>query len=129
MRDHQDTQAVRFDEAPHQLEEAHLVPEIERHAGLVEHEEPGLLGEGAGHTDPLVLAARQRPQPAVGEMLGIAGRERAIHGGVILRALAAPEREVGIAAEEHSLAHALRKEVVFALRHDSDDACEILARP
>src|SRR4051812_29449148 len=34
-----------------------------------------------------------------------------------------------VAAEQHGLAHALREEIVFALRHDAYKPGEILARP
>src|SRR6266516_3679207 len=47
---------------------------------------------------------------------------------MVLRALAAPDREVRITAEQHRLAHALRKQVVLALRHHADDSRQGLAR-
>jgi len=53
------------------------------------------------------------------EVERVAGREGAIHGVMICGALAAPEREMGIAAEQHRFAHALRKEVVLALGDDA----------
>src|SRR5437762_10928597 len=103
--------------------------QVERHAGLVEDEELGLLGKRARDAHALVLATRKRPKPAVGEVLGVAGRERAVHGGMVCRALATPEREMRIAAEQDGFAHALRKEVVFPLRNHAHELGEILAQP
>src|SRR2546425_10990602 len=99
MRDHQHPKALLLYEPEHQLEQRHLMLQVERHGGLVEDEQPGFLREGARDTDTLVLATRERPEPAVGEVLRVAGRERAIHGVMIPRALAAPERQVGITTQ------------------------------
>src|SRR5437899_2485717 len=91
--------------------------QIERHARLVQHQEARLLRERAGDPDALILTARERPQPTVGEMLGIARNERAIDSGVVLGALSTPEGEMRVAPQENRFSDALRKQVVLALRH------------
>ena len=89
MRDHQHAKALCFHEAEHQLEQPHLVFQVERHTGLVEDQKLGLLRERARDTDALVLSSRESPQPAVGEVLRVAGRERAVYGVMIFGALSA----------------------------------------
>jgi len=116
-------------EPEYQLEQAHLVFQVERHARLVEDEQLGFLRERAGDTNALVLAAREGPEPAIGEVERVAGRERAIHGVMICGAFAPPEREMGIAAEQNRFAYALRKEIVLALGDDAHELGQILARP
>src|SRR6185436_19484856 len=96
---------------------------------LIEHEQLRLLRERAGDAHPLILAPRKAPDPPIRELLGVTRGQGALHRGMILGTLAAPHREMRIAAEQHGLADPLRKEVVFALRDHADDPGELLATP
>jgi len=44
-------------------------PKIHRCGGLVEEEHIGIVEQGAGQEQPLLLPARQRPDVAIGEVL------------------------------------------------------------
>src|SRR6267142_83658 len=52
--DHQDAKPLSVDEATNQLEESHFVLQVERHPGLVEHEQLRLLRERTRHPDALI---------------------------------------------------------------------------
>src|SRR5438874_12521352 len=129
MRDHQDAKPLAVDQTTYQFEQSHLMLRVARDSGLIEDQQARLLCQCARYAYALVLAARQRPEPTVGEMLGVTGREGAHDGGMIFRPLSAPQREVGIAAEQYGFAHALGKEVVFALRYHSHQPCQLLPWP
>src|ERR1043166_643729 len=62
-------------------------------------------------------------------MRDVARGQRTIDRGLIFGSLSSPQRQMRIAAEQHGFAHALRKEVVFALRHDTDEPSELLTWP
>src|SRR6266487_6295952 len=53
VRDHERREPAPVHEGAHQLEQLHLVPQVERRRGLVEHEELGFLSEGAGEPNAL----------------------------------------------------------------------------
>src|SRR5438105_14951264 len=129
MRDHQDAKPLAVDQTTYQFEQSHLMLQVERDCGLIEDQQARFLRQCARHAYALVLAARQRPEPTIGEMLGVTGREGAHDGAMIFRPLSAPQREVGIAAKQYGFAHALGKEVVFALRYHSHQPRQLLPRP
>ena len=108
MGDHQHAKATSFHEAAHELEQLHLMLEVERHSGLIEHQQLWLLRERARDAHTLVLATGKGPEPPIGEVLSVARDERAIHGRVIFGALVASERQMRITPEEDRLTHALR---------------------
>src|SRR2546422_11759678 len=62
-------------------------------------------------------------------MLRVACRERTHDGCMIFRPLTTLQRETCVPAEQYGFADALRKEVVFTLRHDSHQPCERLPWP
>jgi len=83
VRDHQDGETLSIHETAHQLEQSHLVLQVERHARLIEDEEAGFLSERARDTHALVFAAGEGPHPTVTQLGNVAGGKRAVDGGVI----------------------------------------------
>src|SRR6266567_2348225 len=129
MRDHQDAEPLRVHERTYQLEQLHLVPQVERGGRLVEHEQPGLLRQRPRQPDALVFAARERPEPAVGQVRRVACGERAVDSRPVCRTHAAEQREVWVATQQHRLAHALWEQVVLALGKHAHQARQGAPRP
>src|SRR5947208_226699 len=129
VRNHERGEPEPIHKRAHQLEQLHLVPQVERHGGLVEDEELGLLREGPRQPDSLVLPSGERPEPAVCQVGRVARDQRPLDGGPVRRENAAEEREVGIPAQEDRLVHPLREQVLLALRHDAHHPRQIPAGP
>src|SRR6266446_6416028 len=129
VRDHERGEPLPVHQRAHQLEQLHLVPQVERRRRLVEHEELRLLSEGAGEPHSLVFTARQRPEPAVGQVHRVARDQCALDGRSVRRGHTPEEREVRVAAQEHRLVHPLREHVLLALRQDAHHACEVPPGP
>src|SRR2546430_1899098 len=97
-----------------------LVTQLGRRGGLVEHEQPGFLGEGPREPDTLVLAPGQRPQQTVRQIRRVARQERPLDGRAVLRAHAAQEGEVRVATEQRSEEH------TSELQSQSNLVCRLL---
>ena len=63
-----------------QLERLLLVPDVERGGRLVEEDDAGLLRQRTGDDGALLLASRERPQPALPEPEQVEALERAGRG-------------------------------------------------
>src|SRR5256884_3787420 len=127
--DHERGKPVPVHEGAHQLEQLHLVPQVERCRRLVEHEQPGLLRERARQPNPLILTAGECPQPAVSQVQRIARDQRPLDRRAVRRPYAAEERKVRVSAQEDGLVHPLREQVFLTLWHHAHHAREIAARP
>lgn len=67
-----------------QGEDFQLVGDVEVVGGLVEHEDPGLLGEGAGDQDALPLAAGEAEEAAFGQVSRADPRQRLVAEAAVL---------------------------------------------
>src|SRR5256886_17334343 len=84
-----------------------------------------LLRQGPRQPAALVLAARERQEPAVGQVSRVARGERRLARRAVGRAHAAEQREVRVTTEQHRFPHPLREQVVLALGEDADQAGQV----
>ena len=91
----------------HQLDDFHLVPDVERRGRLVEHQRVGLLRQRAGHADPLPLAAGERLDQALPSVQA-SQRSRARRTASILRRHRRQGAEPGIPAEQDTVSSTVR---------------------
>jgi hypothetical protein len=83
-------------------EEFDLVADVEEGSGLIEEEDAGLLGEGAGDEDALFFAAREIAEVAVAEVGAVHGGEGLVDLGPVFGAFK-PGVHVGGAAHHDDL--------------------------
>src|SRR5207245_4193105 len=87
MGDQHDRETVMVRERADELEQLHLVAHVEARGGLVQYQEARLLRQRAGEPHPLVLATRQRPDPAARQPQHLAALERARDRSAVFRSL------------------------------------------
>ena len=101
--DGRDGRQTIVDQPPHNVQHLELVQDVQVRRWLVQEEDAGLLGQGAGNEHPLTFAPGQGVERSVGELL----RLREPHGvpgdAGVFPALDLEAAEVGIAAHEHEL--------------------------
>ena len=104
-----------------QLEELHLVPDVQRRRRLVEHQDLGLLGQRPGHPHPLPFAAAQSIHRPAGQIADVAPGEGVGHDRAIRRPGHGQRAEVGVPAEHDRFLHGESKGHLLPLRHDRHD--------
>src|SRR5690606_19233203 len=127
--DEDDGDAAGRGERGDELKDLHLVADVERGGGLVEHERVGLLRERARDAHELALAARERGEGAVGEAEHVAAGHGLLDRHAVGLSLAAPVAEVGVAAHGDEFAHGDGERELLVLRHDADAAGQLTRRP
>src|SRR5436190_1731918 len=110
--------------ATQQLEDGHLVSDVEEGRRLVEHDRSPALGERAGETHALPLAAGELGDGAIEVRLDLGSGDGSGNGVRIDRSRRAPEPEMRIAPERDVVAHTERERRLLALRDDGDASCK-----
>src|SRR5688500_5530905 len=114
-------------EAPEQLEDGHLVTDVEEGRGLVEHERTATLRERPREPHALPLAARELGDGPIEIRRDLGPRDRTRDRVGVDRAGSTPEAEMRIASERDILPHAERERGLLPLRHDGDASRELSA--
>ncbi len=100
-----DGDVARVGEVAHEVEQLHLVAQVEERRRLVEQQHAGVLGEAAREPDALELAAGQLVDRAVGDVRDAGEPHHPVHRGRALGVAAAEARAVGVPTEPHDVAH------------------------
>ena len=111
-----------------QVEHALLVTDVERTRGLVEQQDPRLLGKRPAEDDPLQLAAGEPERRAVGELGELEPVQRPLHGVPVGGGLGPEAPQVRGASERHQLPHGGPFRNHRALRHQRDHAGDLATR-
>ncbi len=98
-----DDQPPLFRQPVRQLHDLQLVRQVEVGGDLVEQDDGGLLGDGAGDQHPLALAAGQGVQGAVGELLDLGLAQGLAHDVDVVRSRRLEADHVRVAAHGHQL--------------------------
>ena len=120
MGDEEDAEPLLPIEPPQETDALGLVAQVHVGGRLVEHEEPRLLGEGAGEDHTLALPSRQSAQRLAGEGFHAGQPHGFARDARIRRALEESARRVSEAAHENELAHRVGKALCHVLRHHGD---------
>ena len=86
VQDHDQRRAALPVQVAQQVQDGHLVGEVEVGRGLVEEQQVGALREREGEPDPLPLAAGQLVDDPAGQVGGAGQRQRLRHGRLVLGA-------------------------------------------
>ena len=108
-----------------QIEHLQPVVEVEVAHRLIEQQHLRLGGERLGEGEALQVAAGQRVDGLVGEMLGIGEVHRAAHGFTVRRAGPAEPRQVRMSTHLHELGGREREGRAHLLRHHADERCAL----
>jgi hypothetical protein len=100
-----------------QLEQRHPVPQVEGGRGLVEQQDLGAVGEGAGHLDAATLTAGQVLVPSPTEVPDVLATHGRGHGGRVRGRLPAEGAEVRRPAKQHYVLDGECEIRRLALRH------------
>ncbi|OLT09454.1 hypothetical protein BJF90_44210 [Pseudonocardia sp. CNS-004] len=114
-------------EIAHQVEDLHLVAQVEVVGGLVEQEHAGVLGEATREPHPLQLPARQLVDRAVRQVRHPRQLHRAPHRGRPVRVVAAEPSAVRVPAEPDDVVHRQPRRNRTALGEQRDAARELAA--
>ena len=112
-----------------QLEHVDLMMRIEMIDRLVEQVHVGILREQRRDRDASSLAARQRGDVALRQLLQVDGRERRGRDAPIIVALPLPEADVRMPADQHGFQDGRGKRILGRLREQTEAACELASRP
>ena len=108
-----------------QIEHLHPVVEVEVAHRLIEQQHPRLGGERLGEGETLQVAAGQRVDGLVGEMLGIGEVHRAAHGLTVSRAGPAEARQMRVSPHLNELGGREGEGRAHLLRHHADERCAL----
>src|SRR5437868_6009714 len=110
----------RSGERREELEDRHLVCDIEKSRRLVEHQRGSFLRQRAGYADSLPFSAGKRVRITVGEIIYSGLSQRLAHCPLVIARWRPPQTEVWIPAERHVFAHLNRERRILSLRDDGD---------
>ncbi len=130
MQDDPDGHAVGVGQIAYEIEDLHLIAQVQVGGRLVEQQDVGVLGEAAGEPDPLQLAAGEAldaPVREVGEVGEVGDGERAVDRPGTVGVRAAQPPTVGVAAESHHVPHAEPGRGGAAPGEQGDAAGEVVA--
>src|SRR5206468_2299674 len=117
VRDEQDRHAALAVQAPQQRRRLRLVAQVEMRGGLVEHEEPRLLGQRPREQGALALAARELLERQRSQRERLRRRHGGARGGDVGGVLEEAARRVRVTAHQHELLDRERKGPRRLLRH------------
>ena len=120
-----DRDAVLVGQVADQVEDLHLVAQVEERGRLVEQQHAGVLGQAGGQPDPLQLAAGQLVDGAVGHRGHAGDLHRPGDGPRPVGVVGAPAAPVGVAAVADHVAHADAGRHRTALGEQRDPAGEV----
>src|SRR5689334_1741513 len=117
MADQENRQAVACERCQ-QLEDRHLVRNVEESGRLIEHQRWRVLGERSGDSYTLPFPAGQLVGASVRQLLDSGLSQRLIDGLFIIKAWRAPQAEVRIPAESNVVADTHWERGVLTLRNN-----------
>src|SRR5438876_4005093 len=117
VRDEQDRHAALAVQPPQQRRRLGLVAQVEMRGGLVEHEQPRLLGQRPREQRPLALAPRELLERQRSQCERLRRRHGRPRGGDVGGVLEEAARRVRVTAHQHELFDRERKGPRRLLRH------------
>ena len=120
VQDGHDRGAQDLIELPAQLEDLHLMRQVEVGRRLVEQQDPRLLGQGHRDPDPLTLASGQLRDPPARQLRHVRALHRRAHLPVVLLGPLVEHALVRIASPADELVHGDRLGGYGRLRQESD---------
>ena len=126
--EHREQGAPLLGELAHQIEEHHLVAQVEEARRLVEGQRRRLLGERARHHHALPLAGGELVDQAVGERESVDPRQRRARDRDVALGFEGDPGEVRVAAEQHRLERGEGHLEARLLGHHGEPARDLPAR-
>ncbi|MDD5711726.1 MAG: hypothetical protein PHY31_03085 [Smithellaceae bacterium] len=108
-------------EPAHEIEERHLVADIQKGGELIKQHDPRLLRQGAGDPDPLPLAPRELPHSSPGKLPRVRGDHGLFHDLVVGLRFELEPAQVGVAPHQDDLPDAEGKDEWLILGNDGHD--------
>ncbi len=112
--------AALIGEPAEQAENCELVVRIEVIGRFIEQEDARLLGEQCGHRHPALLPAGEGVGVPHGEIPQVHRRERLARQALILGRFPLPQRQVGVAADQHRLHRGGDERILQVLRQQPE---------
>ncbi|CAD5916190.1 protein of unknown function [Streptomyces sp. KY70] len=126
VQDDADGHAVGVGEIAYEIEDLHLVAQVEIGRRFVEQQHVGVLRQAAGEPDALQLTAGEALDAAIGEVGEVGDGERVVDPPGAVGVAPAQTPPVGVAAESHHVPHAQPRRGVAALGEQGDAAGEVV---
>src|SRR5215218_3203245 len=109
-------------ELANQLEQLHLVPDIERSRWLIQHQRPGLLRQRARDAYPLPLASGEGVDRTAGQHQDVTALECRFDCLTIDLTREPKCSQVGVTSEHHRFGNSESKHSLLLLAHHSDNS-------